>query len=449
MTVSSTEGKTFLGIVVAGDDMTPDPYAMGRVKVLCPSIHHPDISVSKLPWCTMASQSDNIGAFSYNRPPPLGSIVEVFYSPGTKSTGQGIIRSVINGVHNPHAIMAEKPGKDLSNQGYYAQARYATPMMHSGPAKSSQGDNVSGQIMYGSYPIMANRDGMDSALAGKAHIRQWYKFKSVSRAKQFVACVWDYSGEKTETPPLSYGVKDYTMGALPIDQVIHYATSRMCDTYLQMGARNYADYIMNTTKTSENQLGYAYSGPKTYDIAYRLQTLNLFTTTVVDQRTLHEALYTLQSYNHLQKCISACTTAIPGCIDPLEPQWEMQIKMDEQMCQPPEPKSDEVETQVLDKAIQRTIMPDGELKIQTEEEEADKIEKKLKKIPYAGGEGWFVGSKIGRVMLRIQKSSQGSAPILKSRNEYPQRLINNTYKRQMTYGMLIDKGNCLGDDGTT
>lgn len=447
MSVSSTEGKTFIGIVVAGNDMTPDPYAMGRVKVLCPSIHHPDIKISDLPWCFMASQSDNIGGYSYNRPPPLGSIVEVFYSPGTKSTAQGMIRSVINGVHNPNAIMAHKPGKDLSMEGYYAQARFATPMMHSGPAKSSQGDDCSGQISYGSFPAMYQRDGMDSALAGKAHVRMWYKFKSVSCARQFVACVWDYSGEKTETPPPSYAAKDYTNGTLPIDQVIHYATSRMCDKFLQMGARNYADFIMNTTKTSENQLGYAYSGPKTYDVAYRLQTLNLFTTTVVDQKSLHEALHTMQSYNHLQKCISACTTAMPGCIDPIEPQWEMQIKMDEEMCQPPEPSNDCVDNQVLDKCISRTIMQDGELKVEAEEDQDQELEKPLKKIPYAGGTGWFVGSKIGRVMLRIQKSSQGSAPILKSRAGYPQRLINNTYKRQREYGLLIDKGNCLGDDG--
>lgn len=445
MTVSSTEGKTFIGIVVAGDDTMPDPYAMGRVKVLCPSLHHPDIGINDLPWCFMASQPDNIGGFSYNRPPPLGSIVEVFYSPGTKSTAQGMIRSVINGVHNPYAMLGDKPGKALATEGYYARARMARPYQHSGPAQSSQGDNCSGEISYLPYPPMAVRDGMDSALAAKAHIRYWYKFKSVSCARQFVACVWDYNGQITETPPPSYAVPDYTAGSLDIHQVIHYATSRMCNEFLKMGARNYADYIMNTTKTSQNQLGYAYSGPKTYDIAYRLQTLNLFTTTVVDQATLNNALATMQSYNHLQKCISACTTAVPSlCMEPI---WEQQIKQDEQECQPPPPGGDCVDNDVLDDCIPRQIMQDGELKIETDEDEDQQLEKPLKKIPFAGGEGWFVGSKIGRVMLRVQKSSQGSAKILKSRNKYPQRLINNTYKRQRQYGMLIDKGNCLGDDG--
>lgn len=445
MSVSSTEGKTFIGIVVAGDDAMPDPYGMGRVKVLCPSIHHPDIKAKDLPWCFMASQPDNIGAFSFNRPPPVGSIVEVFYSPGTKSTAQGMIRSVINGVHNPHGIMAHKPGKDLSNKGYYSLARMTIPLAHSGPAITTmnESDPLQAQISYRPYPYMLVRDGMDSSLANKAHVRLFYKLKSVSAAKQWCACIFDYEGTKSETPPATYTAHD-----IGLDEWIGYVTSRMCDEFLKMGARNFAAFNMNPVTTSESTLNFAYSGKKTYDISWRLSTLNMFTTMVHDQVSLNYALHTAQSYAWYQaniKCVQG--VAIPSPC--MEPQWEFQIQKDVQECKPNEPKpgGDCVDNKVLDKCIQRTIECDGKLSVQGEEKDAEKLTEKLKKVPYAGGTGWFTSVNIGTVILRINKSDQESGPILKSRNSYPQRLINNTYKVYKG-GALIDKGDCKPDEGT-
>lgn len=448
MSISTTEGKTFIGIVVGGDDKSPDPYGMGRVKVLCPSLHHPDIKVNDLPWCFMASQPDNIGGFSYNRPPPVGSMVEVFYSPGTKSTGQGMIRSVINGVHNPYGLFAHQPGKALATKGYYAAARMDRPYQHSGPASITMNDSdpLSSQIMYLPYPDMASRDGMDSALAAKGHVKMWYKLKSVTSARQWAACVFDYQGQKTETPPAKYTAHD-----LGLEEWIDYVTSRMCDTFLKTAARTHAKMTLNHIKTSESTIGFAYSGKKTYDRAWRLQTLNIFSTTVVDQVSLNDAINTAQSYTHYQKCITACAGAIPtGC---MEPMWEQKIQEDQENCPPeqPKPTNDSVKNQVLEKAIDRTINQDGGMSVGKEESEAEVLTEKLKKVVYAGGVGWLTDVNIGTVILRVNNKSQDSAPIIKRRNsikdgENMQRLINNTYKAYK-YGSLIDRGDCQTDDG--
>jgi hypothetical protein len=425
--------------VVAGDDKNPDPYGMGRVKVLCPSLHHPDIDIKDLPWCFMASQPDNLGAFSYNRPPPLGAIVEIFYSPGTKSTGQGMIRSVINGVHNPYGLMAKQPGKALAKEGYYARARMEAPFQHSGPATITMNDSdpLSSQISYMPYPIMAYRDGMDSALSAKGHVKLFYKLKSVSSARQWCACVFDADGSKSETPGAKYTAHD-----LGIEEWIDYVTSRMCDTFLKTAARTHVK--MNHNKTSEKTLNFAYSGKKTYDIAWRLQTLNLFTP-VTNQVDLNNALHTAQSYAHYQKCIEACVAPTPSACG--EPMWEGMIQQDTSECpdKKPKPTGDSVKTQVLKDDIQRSIKQDGALSVSGEEDKGKELTEKLKKIVYAGGTGWLTGANIGTVMLRINKSSQGSGPIIKRRRKYPQRLINNTYKNYAG-GALIDRGTCEKDD---
>lgn len=472
MTVSSTEGKTFIGIVVAGDDTVPDPYAMGRVKVLCPSIHHPNIKISDLPWCFMASQPDNIGGFSYNRPPPVGSIVEIFFSPGTKSTGQGMIRSVINGVHNPHAMMPERggggfggfggatsgelkpPGVDLSNIGYYAAARMQTPMMHSGPAIRSQeasGTAVTGSCSYGPYPPMMVRDGIDSSLANKAFVRTNFKINSISRAQQFAACIYDGSDENPSgTPKLEAIGTNIDAG-----QWIDYVTSRMCDEFLKMGARNYGKNLRIGYTTEKKNLNFVYSGPLTYDIGWRLKTLNMFTTTVINQKTLQDALWEMETSKYLNDCAS-CQMAIPSpCTEPI---WEMMIKQDEQQCQKPGPKNDTVKHKINDEPISRTLTPcaeGGSLSVNTDEELGKKLHEdkggdKLKEIEYAGGGpsqdgfGWLEDTDVGNLILRIQEKAQTGADKIRSRKDpFGQKEINDNYKKYKVEGLKIDRGKAV------
>lgn len=71
----SNVGKIFTCYVVAGDDRMPDPRQLGRVKVLCPSIHGDNYNIKDIPWVQIHSQAGNIGFNSFNRPPPVGTQV--------------------------------------------------------------------------------------------------------------------------------------------------------------------------------------------------------------------------------------------------------------------------------------------------------------------------------------------------------------------------------------
>ena len=74
MAINSTEGRTMIGFIVQGDDNSPDPQGLGRVKILTAS-NHPDTDPSKLPWSQVTSPASGSGPNAFNRPPPMGSVV--------------------------------------------------------------------------------------------------------------------------------------------------------------------------------------------------------------------------------------------------------------------------------------------------------------------------------------------------------------------------------------
>lgn len=267
MSVNSTEGGTFIGVVVEGDDNSPDPYGMGRVKVLCPSIHHKDITTSELPWCILASNPDGLGTYTHNRAPAVGSVVEVFFAPGTKSSGYGVVRSVINGVHNtdPQSLIGEDPtrtegmGENLSQSGYVAKSRRKTPSRASGPAtqsQSSSGAAVKGTgASYKSFPSMHNREGIDTTLSSKGFIRTNKGFQSITRAEQWVHFTYDTGGAGIGLPPISYDSIDYDInpglgGGIP-------------NELLKRGFMNFASYAALKYVTDKNSTNFSNESSRT------------------------------------------------------------------------------------------------------------------------------------------------------------------------------------------
>jgi len=97
----SEAGGRYIGIVV---NCTDDPKKMGRCRVMIPQLHAPHLEESKMPWMQLASNANDDGQFSFDRPPQVGATVMVYYPPGSKSSGFGIIENVLNGVHDPKAL---------------------------------------------------------------------------------------------------------------------------------------------------------------------------------------------------------------------------------------------------------------------------------------------------------------------------------------------------------
>lgn len=278
MSVNSTESGTFIGIVVEGDDNRPDPYGMGRVKVLCPSIHHKDITTNELPWCILASNPDGAGSYSHNRPPAVGSIVEVFYAPGTKSSGYGVIRSVINGVHNtdPPKFIGEDPtktagsGENLSQQGYIAKARKKIPSKASGPStqtQSARGANMQGsKTEYKSFPSMDQREGIDSSLSSKGFIRTNKGFKSITKAEQWVHFTYDTGNSDIGLPPITYSKsQDYEMKPELAENIKN--------KLLKRGFENFARYSALKYVTDQGSTNFSNESSRTTDMLKKADEL--------------------------------------------------------------------------------------------------------------------------------------------------------------------------------
>lgn len=192
MALNSTEGRTIIGFVVQGDDNSPDPQGLGRVKILTAS-NHPDTDVSKLPWSQVTSPASGSGPNAFNRPPPMGSVVEIFFPPGTKSSGHGIVRGVLHGVHNPDNLDNKKSGEQAQNftrTGWLNEARNTRPKNGSGPAVHTQKNEdgkVTGETTYQQAPSLEDRVGTDTSGASKAFIRTNKGMTSVATASQ-----WNY-----------------------------------------------------------------------------------------------------------------------------------------------------------------------------------------------------------------------------------------------------------------
>lgn len=278
MSVNSTEGGTFIGIVVEGDDNLPDPYGMGRVKVLCPSIHHKDITTNELPWCILASNPDATGSYTHNRPPPVGSIVEVFYAPGTKSSGYGVIRSVINGVHNtdPQKFIGEDPtrsdglGENLSQNGYIKKARNKRPSKASGPStqiQSAKGFAMQGaRTDYKPFPTMNEREGQDSSLSSKGYIRTNKGFQSISKAEQWVHFTYDTGVSGLGLQPITYiKSQDYEMKPE--------LAENMKNKLLKAGFENFAKYSALRYITDQDSTNFSNESSRTTDMLKKADEL--------------------------------------------------------------------------------------------------------------------------------------------------------------------------------
>lgn len=219
MSISSTEGQTLIGIVV---ESYGDPYAMGRVKVLCPSIHHKNIDTSKLPWSLVASESNTPN--KHTRPPDVGSIVEIYYPPGTKSTGAGVVRSVIHGVHDIEAIGSTNGPiqgrtdrkENLGKEGYIRNSRKTLNPSSSGPARlnqqpkeiSSGHDKSSTFVSYGVWPTLDNREGIDSSITSKGFFRTATYHRHIKQASMWHQFTYDINGT-TGVEPHPLGGEDF------------------------------------------------------------------------------------------------------------------------------------------------------------------------------------------------------------------------------------------------
>ena len=318
MSVSSTEGKTFYGIVVGGFDTLDkdapppmlgqppvhdevDPYGLGRVKVLCPSLHHITTPYKDLPWCYMASDASGIGAYSFNRPPPPGSVVEISFSPGTKATGQGVIRSVILGVHNPEA----KGGKDskivsptaggrgenlaTNIKGFIHKARNAETKTCSGPARSFNG----GGAKYFPHPSMQMREGFDNSLASKATIMPLRPIHSIVTAEMWEA--FSFPGGISGESALVRQHGDF-FGRLFEDD----------DPFLEQAIKSACINIMNGYETSPSPVNYAAPGSKTMIVGWRRLAAKELTDRVKNQKTLNDVFQTIMSADFLSKAMEQC-----------------------------------------------------------------------------------------------------------------------------------------------
>lgn len=191
MAINSTEGRTMIGFIVQGDDNSPDPQGLGRVKILTAS-NHPDTDPSKLPWSQVTSPASGSGPNAFNRPPPMGSVVEIYFPPGTKSSGHGIVRSVLHGVHNPDNLDNQNTGQqdkqNFTKTGWLNEARNTRPKNASGPGTFSQGGGgTGGTTVYKPAPSLEDRVGTDTSGASKGFIRTNKGMVSVASASQ-----WNY-----------------------------------------------------------------------------------------------------------------------------------------------------------------------------------------------------------------------------------------------------------------
>lgn len=340
MSVSSTEGKTFYGIVVGGYDTSSptgqsadritdkqdalDPYGIGRVKVLCPTLHHITTPYDDLPWCYMASDASGIGAYSFNRPPPPGSVVEITYSPGTKSTGQGVIRSVIIGAHNPSAKggkdskivnpVAGGRGENLATnvKGYIYKARNTTSKTISGPGRTvqSSGSNqtgtskLTGSGTYKTFPNMAMREGFDNSLASKATISALRPVKSIVTADQ-----WD---------PFAFPAGSFKGDSAILRQHGDFFGELMKDEFLKQAIKSACVHIIGGYDTGSTPTNFGYSGTKTNIVGWRRKAAKKIKTEVKDLKTLNDVLHEIMTFEFLNDAKPDC-----GQKDDMDTSWVM------------------------------------------------------------------------------------------------------------------------------
>lgn len=325
MSTSSTETKTFFGIVVATDEGDVDPYGMGRVKVLCPSIHHKDISLSELPWCTIASDASGLGDHTHQRQLVVGSVVEVYYSGGTKSSAQGMVRSVINGVHDEtppnDPTQGRETGENLTNiNGYIRKARRVSISNASGPSQIGQGTSdrgpqesgiqtyVSSQTQkhptggtggsevisgeYKQYPNMHMREGIDSSVTSKGFIRTSKPLRTINTAEQWRSFANDHGpgSSATDVPAITNTCQDYEFDP----------SWKTADPTLTKGYQNFAKNLVLKYNSNNNTLNFSNEGNKTILEEWKAEAKGKIAG-VKTHKQLQDVLFELQSQKTLER----------------------------------------------------------------------------------------------------------------------------------------------------
>lgn len=196
MAINSKDGKTVIGWIVAGDDNKPDPQGGGRVKILTAS-DHPETPVDQLPWSQIGAQPSNIGGSSFNRPPQLGTLVEVYFPQGTKGSGHGIVRSVLHNVSNVQGLDGQKGGDVnlITSPGWAKTSRDTAPSKASGPPQHEQkieknengAEKLVTKTTYNPAPSMTDREGTTSTGVSKGMLSTVKGARSI-----FTGTQWGY-----------------------------------------------------------------------------------------------------------------------------------------------------------------------------------------------------------------------------------------------------------------
>lgn len=196
MAVNNLDGRKVFGWCVAGDDNKPDPQGSGRIKVRTVN-DHPDTPIDDLPWVQIGSQPGNIGGLSFNRPPQLGSLLEVYFPQGTKGSGHCTVTSILHNIPNPEGIDGQKAGDVnlATREGWSKTSRETPPSKADGPARSEQkpDTNTSGaeklgsKVSYGEAPSMKDRIGTNSHGMNKGMLSTLKGTRSI-----FTAAQWGY-----------------------------------------------------------------------------------------------------------------------------------------------------------------------------------------------------------------------------------------------------------------
>lgn len=135
------EGTRQVGIITGGDSDTPDPQKAGRVQVGLPQFMAPDNDVTQLPWSQIALDGKKSGDFT--RPPKVGTMVSIYYPPGSKSSMRGIVEYVYSGINTFEDVSGNSA---LGTEGWALVARQKVPSTKA-DAKASdiEEDNPSGK----------------------------------------------------------------------------------------------------------------------------------------------------------------------------------------------------------------------------------------------------------------------------------------------------------------
>ena len=186
MTINSLEGKFIPGIIVGGGDSKPDPLKAGRVQV-APLTLSPRIDVSTLPWCQLSS-SPKEGFMSFDRPPPHGTLCQVYYPPGSEGSLSGVVVLSYNQVRNPKEIAQNTT---LFDKGWFDEALKWKPNIK-GFAKEVQkieqnstgAEKVTTQFIDNAITSLSERINIPSNLINKTLVKLYDSINNVSTAKQ-------------------------------------------------------------------------------------------------------------------------------------------------------------------------------------------------------------------------------------------------------------------------